>query len=184
MRLKSNIVIAAFTGLASLILIPIIIGISFSSCGIYSFNDVGTIPDSIKTVKVNFIENRAPYVNPQLSPNLTDKLKQKITSQTRLTSTTNDNANWVISGEVRDYSVSTSGVTTNDGRQQASINRLTVSVHVSKLDQLSGKTDEYDVSRSFDFSSNKTLQQAESGLLDEMIRNLTDEIFNRIFSNW
>ncbi|MGZ3916288.1 MAG: LPS assembly lipoprotein LptE [Flavisolibacter sp.] len=162
----------------------LLLNFSFGSCGVYSFNDVGTIPDSIKTVKVNFIENRAPYVNPQLSPSLTDRLKQKTTSQTRLTSTTNDNADWQISGEIRDYSVSTSGVTNTNGRQQASINRLTVSVHITLLDQLANKTQEYDISRSFDFSSDKTLQQAESGLLDEMIRNLTDEIFNRIFSNW
>lgn len=179
MHLRSKIIVSFIIGFAFFI-----INFSFSSCGVYSFNDVGTIPDSIKTVKVNFIENRAPYVNPQLSPNLTDRLKQKITSQTRLTSTTNDNADWQISGEIRDYSVSTSGVTTNNGRQQASINRLTVSVHITLFDQLAGKTQEYDVSRSFDFSSDKTLQQAEAGLLDEMIRNLTDEIFNRIFSNW
>jgi outer membrane lipopolysaccharide assembly protein LptE/RlpB len=179
MRLKSNIVVLFTSALALFVL-----SFGFSSCGVYSFNDVGTIPDSVKTVKINIIENRAPYVNPQLSPILTDRLKQKITSQTRLTSTTNDNADWELSGEIRDYSVSTSGVTNQNGRQQSSINRLTVSVHITKLDQKANKTDEYDVSRSFDFSANQSLQQAEAALLDEMIRNLTDEIFNRIFSNW
>jgi len=179
MRLKYKIAISFISLLAFFIL-----NFTFSSCGVYSFNDVGTIPDSVKSVRINIIENRAPYVNPQLSPNLTEKLKQKITSQTRLTSTTNDNADWELSGEIRDYSVSTSGVTTSNGRQQSSINRLTVSVHITKLDQKSNKTEEYDVSRSFDFSATQSLQQAENALLDEMIRNLTDEIFNRIFSNW
>ena len=180
MRLKYKIAISFISLLAFFIL-----NFTFSSCGVYSFNDVGTIPDSVKSVRINIIENRAPYVNPQLSPNLTDKLKQKITSQTRLTSTTNDNADWELSGEIRDYSVSTSGVTTtNSGRQQSSINRLTVSVHIILLNQLSGLTQEYDVSRSFDFSASQSMQQAENALLDEMIRNLTDEIFNRIFSNW
>jgi hypothetical protein len=179
MRLKSNAVVLFVFALTLFVL-----SFSFSSCGIYSLNDVGTIPDTIRTVRINIIENRAPYVNPQLSPALTDRLKQKITSQTRLSSTTNDNADWELSGEIRDYSVSTSGVTSNNGRQQASINRLTVSVHITKLDQKANKTEEYDVSRSFDFSANQSLQQAEAALLDEMIRNLTDEIFNRIFSNW
>ncbi|HEU0112905.1 MAG TPA: LPS assembly lipoprotein LptE [Flavisolibacter sp.] len=179
MRLHSKIGLSLLTGFAFFIL-----NFSFSSCGIYSFNDIGTIPDSVKTVKINIIENRAPYVNPQLSPTLTDRLKQKITSQTRLASTTNE-AHWEINGEIRDYSVSTSGVSTNNtGRQQASINRLTVTVHITRISHLENKTDEYDVSRSFDFSSSKSLQQAENELLDEMIRNLTDEIFNRIFSNW
>jgi len=49
---------------------------------------------------------------------------------------------------------------------------------------LENKTDEFDVSRSADFSANLSLQQAEGQLLDEMVRNLTDEIFNHIFSNW
>src|SRR5215217_625275 len=178
MRLKSSILFLLSVGLF------FILFFSISSCGFYSFSEKGTIPDSIKTVRVNFIENRAPYVNPQLSPNLTDRLKQKIVRQTRLTSTSNDNAHWEISGEIRDYSVSTSGVTTNNNQSQASINRLTVSVHITLVDQVYNKTQEYDVSRSFDFSANRTLQQAEASLLDEMIRNLSDEIFNRIFSNW
>jgi outer membrane lipopolysaccharide assembly protein LptE/RlpB len=179
MRTRSSIALCI-----SAIFLLILINFSFTSCGVYSFNDVGTIPDSIKTVRVNFIENRAPYVNPQLSPTLTDRLKQKITSQTRLSSTTNDNANWDISGSITDYSVSTSGVTNTNGRAQSSLNRLTVSVHIILNNQLSSHVQEFDISRSFDFDSNKSLQQAEAGLLDEMIRSLTDEIFNRIFSNW
>lgn|SRR5215211_6860777 len=178
MRLKSSILFLLSVGLF------FILFFSISSCGFYSFSEKGTIPDSIKTVRVNFIENRAPYVNPQLSPNLTDRLKQKIVRQTRLTSTSNDNAHWEISGEIRDYSVSTSGVTSNDGRSQASINRLNVSVHIVLFDQLANTTKEYDVSRSFDFSANQSLEQAQNSLLDEMIRNLTDEIFNRLFSDW
>lgn len=156
-----------------------------SGCKVsYGMNDVGTIPDSVKTVRVNFIENRAPYVNPQLSPSLTDKIKQRITSQTRLTSTTGDNAHWEISGNITDYSVSTTGVTSQNGRQQTTINRLTVSVHIVLNKIIDNKVEEYDFSRSFDFDANRSLQAAESALLDEMVRTLTDEIFNRIFSNW
>jgi hypothetical protein len=148
-------------------------------CGVYSFADV-SIPDSIKTVRVNFIENRARYVNPQLSPQLTDRLKQKILNQTRLTQTNNDNAHLDISAEVRDYSVSTSGIS----ERQTQMNRLTVGVHITINNRLSNTTEEHDVSRSFEFNANLSLQAAESQLLEEMIRNLTDDMFNRMFSNW
>lgn len=157
---------------------------SGTGCKVYSFNDVGTIPDSVKTVRINFIENRAPYVNPQLSPALTDRIKQRITSQTRLSNTSSDNAHWDIGGTITDYSVITTGVSAAGGRQQETINRLTVSVRITIFKQLENKTEEFDVSRSFDFSANQSLQAAEANLLDDMIRNLTDEIFNRIFSNW
>jgi hypothetical protein len=40
------------------------------------------------------------------------------------------------------------------------------------------------INRSFDFSATLTLPQAEARLNEEIIRNLTDEIFNRIFSDW
>ncbi len=150
-----------------------------SSCNIYKFRDI-SIPDSIKTVKVNFIENRAPYVNPQLSPRLTDKLRQKIVSQTRLSQTNNDNADWDIKGYVSNYTSSTSGIS----NQQVATNRLTVTVHITLLDQKANKTQEYDISRNFEYSASKSLTQAEAELAEEILRGLSDDIFNRIFSNW
>lgn len=151
----------------------------FVSCKIYKFKDV-SIPVEVKTVKVNYIENHAQYVNPQLSPQLSDKLRQKIVSQTRLSQTNNDNADWEVSGDITSYSVSTSGISA----QQTTTNRLTVSVHISLFKRKDEKTEQYDVTHSFEFSAGKSLHDAESELNDEMIRTLTDEIFNRLFSNW
>ena len=150
-----------------------------NSCKAYSFRDV-SIPDTIKTVKVNFIENRAPYVDPQLSPRLTDKLRQKIVSQTKLSQTNNDNADWVIGGRITNYISSTSGIS----QQQVATNRLTVSVHITRNDQKANKTEEYDISRNFEYSGSMSLQQAQASLGEEIIRGLTDDIFNRLFSNW
>jgi hypothetical protein len=50
--------------------------------------------------------------------------------------------------------------------------------------QLENKKQEFDISRSFEFSARRSLQEAETQLLDEMVRNLTDDIFNRMFSTW
>lgn len=139
------------------------------------------IPAEVKTVKIGFIENRARYINPQLSPKLTDKLLVKITNQTKLIRTNSDDAHYVINGTITNYDGSqTVGVSA----QQASTNRLTVTVHIILKKNLENKIEEFDVSRSFDFSANLTLQQAEGQLLDEVVRNITDEIFNHIFSNW
>src|SRR5262245_46936193 len=80
--------------------------ILFSACGPYTFKDV-SIPPEVKTIKVNFIENRAPYKNPQLSPRLTDQLQQKISNLTRRTVVTTDNADYIISGYISSYNVST-----------------------------------------------------------------------------
>lgn len=145
----------------------------------YSLKDV-SIPPEIKTVRVFFIENKARYINPQLSPKLTDKLRQKIVNQTRLSQTNND-ADYEISGYISDYSVSTSGIS----QQQVASNNLNVTVHIIFKNRQNDKLNfEADVTRNFPFSASKSLTQAEAELNDQIITNLTDEIFNRIFSNW
>jgi flagellar hook-length control protein FliK len=152
---------------------------SSSSCGIYRFTDAA-IPDSIKTIKVNLLENRASYVNPTLSPSLSDKLRQKILSQTKLSQTNNDNADWEISGTITQYAFSTSAIT----GQQASNNRLTVSISIILQDRKVDKTEKHEVSRSFEFRGDQSFQQAEINLAEEMIRTLTDDIFTKLFSKW
>jgi hypothetical protein len=162
-------------------ILPISLSIMLlSACGIYSFRDA-VIPANIKTIKIGFIENKARYVNPQLAPLLTDKLQQKIMSQTKLTRTNNDDAHYQIFATITNYDPSqTVGVSA----QQASTNRLTVTVHVILKKTLENKEQEFDVTRNFDFSANLTLNQAESQLMDDITRNITDDIFNQIFSNW
>jgi len=146
----------------------------------YKFNQVSISPE-IKTVRVQFIENKARYINPQLSPQLTDRLRQKIVSQTKLTQVNNENADYDISGYVSQYDVTTSGIS----NQQVATNRLTVGVTLTLLDRkTSQEPKNITASRSFDFSATLTLPQAEQRLQDEIIRNLTDEIFNKIFSDW
>lgn len=152
--------------------------VSFTGC--YSFKDV-TIPPEIKTAKVNYFTNRASYVNPQFSPALTERIRQKINGQTRLTLVQADDAHYDISGYVTQYMLTTSGVS----NQQASTNRLIVTVHLIFKNRLDEKANfEADLSRNFDFDARLTLQQAEAQKADEIVRNMTDEIFNRIFSNW
>lgn len=164
----------------SYIIVTTVCILSFSSCKIYRFRDVSIDPE-IKTVKVNFIENKARYVNPQLSPQLSDKLRQKINNQTSLTQIQGDDAHYEISGTITDYSVTTSGIS----NQQAASQRLNVTVHIILKNRVNDeKSFEADVSRNFDFSANLSLDQAQAQLTSTIIQNLTDEIFNRIFSNW
>ena len=150
------------------------------SCGIYSFKDA-VIPDNVKTIKIGFIENKARYVNPQLAPMLTDKLQQKIISQTKLTRTNSDDAHYQIFATITNYDP-TQTVGVSD--KQASTNRLTVTVHVVLKKTLDNKEQEFDVSRNFDFSANLSLSQAEAQLMEDIVRNISDDIFNQIFSNW
>lgn len=154
----------------------------FSSCGVYTFHDVSVDYTKIKTAKVDFIGNKARYINPQISPKITDALRQKINSYTKLTLTTNDDANYQISGYINRYDVNLSAISNN----QSVTNRLTVGANITFINAVDNKTDNFTVSRDFDFPATQTLQQAEtSGTFQtDIISQLTDEIFNHIFSNW
>jgi len=175
MKVKLNIKIFA-------ILSFLLITFSFATCK-YSFKDTSPIPADITTFRVNLFGNRARYINPTVAPQLTEKLRQKIISQTRLRETKNDDANYDISGYVSDYSVVTSGV----ANQSAGTNRLNVTFHLifkNTVDPDPAKSFETDLTTNYDFAASLTLQQAESSLMDNILKNVTDAIFNKIFSNW
>jgi hypothetical protein len=158
-----------------------------SSCKIYSFKDV-SIPAEVKSIHLAYIENRARLVNPQLAPALNDALRQKINNQaSRLAQIPTTDADYDITAWVSDYTYSTSGISS----QAASSNRLSVTVHLvlkNHLDPTGKKVApadfEADVTRNWDFNAQTSITDAEQQLLPTITRDLTDEIFNKLFSNW
>ena len=169
------------------VLVVALMILGLSSCKVYSFKDT-SIPPEVKSIHIAYIENRAPLVNPQLAPQLNDALRQKINNQaSRLSQVQGSDADWDVNGWVSGYSYTTSGV----ANQQAASNRLTVTVHIvfkNHLDPTGKKVApadfEADVTRNFDFSANITITDAEAQLIPTVVSNMTDEIFNKLFSNW
>jgi hypothetical protein len=153
---------------------------NYATCK-YSTKDTSPIPTEVKTFRVNYLENKARYVNPTITPQVTEKLKQKIIGQTRLRQTNGDDAHYDISGYLSDYSVTTSGI----ANQSASTNRLNVSFHLIFKNTLDPTKDfEADVTNNYDFNAQKTLTDEEPLVINDIVKNLVDGIFNKIFSNW
>ncbi len=151
-----------------------------SSCK-YGFKDVSPIPDEVKTFRVNPIENKAQYVNTQLAQQLTERARQKILNTTRLRQTNNDDAHYDISGYISQYFTTTISIT----GKTASGNRLNVGFHLSFKNTLDQAKDfESDFVRTYDFDGTLSLTQAEAQLTPKIVSDLSDEIFNKIFSNW
>jgi hypothetical protein len=158
----------------------LLVTFNFATCK-YGFKDIGGLPPEVKTFRVNYFENRAEYKNPQLSPQLTEKLKQKIIGTTRLRQSNDDDAHYDISGYVSGYFTSTTGISGTN----TSLNRLTANFHLIFKNTLDEKKNfEADVTYSIDFDANLSLSLVEQSKGDEISRNLTDAIFNKIFSNW
>jgi hypothetical protein len=154
-----------------------------SSCSVrYSTSGASISPD-VKTVSIQYFQNRAPIVYPPLSQNFTDELKDKFMSSTAL-KVVSGNGDLSFEGEITDFSTKPMDINQND---VASQNRLTISVKVkfvNSKDQ-TGKSDfEKTFSRFEDYSSTQTLSDVESDLSAKIIEQLILDIFNQAVVNW
>ncbi len=165
----------------------LVVALAASSCHVYSFKDT-SIPPEVKSIHLAYIENRARLVNPALAPALNDAIRLKINNQaSKLAQIEASDADYDVTAYISDYGYSTSGIS----NQQASSNRLSVTVHIvfkNNLDPTGKKVPpanfEADVTRNFDFPATTSITDAEASLLPTITSNLTDEIFNKLFSNW
>ena len=102
------------------------------SCNIYSFT--GASYGDAKTVSIYNFPNHAPLINPALSQQLTEKLKDRFVSQTPLT-LIEQRGDLEFKGEISDYKTQPMGITAGE---TAANNRLTITVKVEFMN----KTDE------------------------------------------
>lgn len=152
-----------------------------SSCGIYSFSGTSIQPD-VHTITINYFEYRALQVNPTLSNDLTEALRQRFRQMTSLEQVDMD-GDLEITGEVTGYTVSPSSVTADEVAAQ---NRLTVTVRVSFMnrkypeDDFEGST----FSGYADYDSTQSLDAVQSTLCAEIIEKLVEDIFNATVAQW
>jgi hypothetical protein len=150
-----------------------------ASCGVYSFT--GAKIDG-KTIYFQVLENRARNIQPALSATLTQKIRERILSQTGLAPVNTAEADYNISGAITNYDVSVTGVS---GTQTASQNRLTITIQIEFKNQMDDKANfEQSFSRFRDYDATLSLQQVENKLIEEIGNELADDIFNKAFVNW
>ena len=174
MRLKaffSTLAAMAFTILSA----PL-----FQSCGIYSFSGTSIQPD-VHTVTINYFEYKALRVNPSLSNDITEALKDQFQRLTRLEQVDID-GDLEITGEITGYDVRATAVTADEVAAQ---NRLTVTVKIYFTNR---KYPEDDFEKSFsayaDYDSMQSLDSVEATLCEDIIDTLIEDIFNATVANW
>jgi hypothetical protein len=139
-----------------------------------------SIPPDVSTVAVATFTNNAPIIQPTLAQEFTIALQDRFTGQTRLR-LKEGNADLMFSGEIRGYSIapiSASGAT-------ATQNRLTVSVFVKYENQVHPERSwEENFSSYADYDASVDLSAVERSLLDQIIKQLSQDIFNKALGNW
>lgn len=160
----------------------VVIMATFNSCTV-KFNGA-SIPVDMKSINVDFFENTAQLVVPNLSQQFTEELKNRIRTQTRLSITQGD-ADAMLDGRITGYDIRQLTLSDNEVLTEGS-SRLTITVSAKYTNNLNPKQSfEESFTRFRNFSlAGRSLQSIEPQLIREINVELTEDIFNRAFAQW
>ncbi len=164
-----------------LFILPLLILFAFGGCKLnYSFTG-GNVDPKIKTVSVIYFPNVASIVQPTLSQSLTEALRDKFSSQTKLTLVSKD-GDLNIEGSITGYATTPVAI---QGNETAALNRLTITISVKFTNKIDEKMNfEQTFSRYEDYHSNLSLASVELSLIKDIDDQLVDDIFNKAVVNW
>lgn len=161
-------------------LLAVIILVCYGCKISYSFSGASISPD-VKTISIQYFQNRASLVQAGLSQNLTDALIDKCKAQTNL-SFVNDIGDVNFEGEITDYNTRPLTVSAD---AQAATNRFTITVKVKFTNSIDPDLSyEQSFSRYEDYDSAFSLGDVEDSLSQKIIELLVEDIFNKAFVNW
>ena|SRR5690606_6182662 len=153
-------------------------------CGVkYSFTG-GSIPKDMKTYTVLFFENIAPMVYTTLSQDFTEGLKERIRTQSSL-SQVNSDGDAIFEGTITNYSITPASVQAG-GIDRAANSRLTITVKVKYTNRLdeTGESNFEETFTQFKEFPGSDVTSYEAALNQDLIKMLTEDVYNRAFANW
>lgn len=151
--------------------------------GCYSFKGI-SIPPSANTFYVKDFTLRANNAPAQIDQIWSEALRAKIRNESRLTYN-EQNPDIEFEGSISTYTVQ--GTAPQEGNTVA-LNKLTIAVSVKYINNTGdgGKEDEWTQNFSFfkDFDATLDLNSVEEGFIEEIFEQLTENVFNKAFTNW
>ena len=162
---------------------------ALSGCSVAFNLTGGTVDPRLQTLSVEQFGNEAPIVVPFLAIEVTNQLQDRFLSQSRLSLTTGA-ADIQISGRITNYSISPVAITaTNSPNPQdqfaASQNRLTIAISVNFENNIDpNESWEQSFSGFVDFNSELDFASIERDQVDEILEQITQDVFNRSIGKW
>ena len=164
------------------ILIAIISSICLLSCTIsYKFNGTVINYDIIKSIAVKDFTNQAAMVYAPLASTFNEGLKDVYTKQTRL-DLVEANGDLELEGEITGYDIAPMSVTSNASSAET---RLTLRVKVRYTNNTNHEEDferTYSAYRNFD--SSQLITDVQDALIEELVEEICDHIYNDTVANW
>jgi hypothetical protein len=148
-----------------------------------SLIDTGGMPEEWKTFTLKTLENKAPNTPLSYAALLSEKTKDAIQNNTRLMlNPVNGAGELSIEGVITSYQIVPVALQEGDNSQK---NRLSVSVEFSIFVSVPNEDKITLTSTRFvDYESSTDLASAENELLEEINKQITQDLINKLMSNW
>lgn len=152
------------------------------SCFTMKYSTTGaSIPPEAQTVSIQYFQNQAPLVEPNLGQQLTDALKDYIQANSNLI-IVNGTGDVDFEGTITGYEIKPIAIVAGD---LASKNRFTITVRMKFNCYVNPELDfESSFSRYEDYDSNQDFENVKIQLTDDIQELLMEDIFNSAFVNW
>ena len=161
-------------------IITIIVYIVLISCNIYSFSGA-SISNDVKSFSVDYINSQT--TNSIFFKSINNrKLQTLILNQTDLSLEEKSIADLNFKGTIIKYEIKPIAITSNETTAK---NRLTINL---KLEYVNNKNKDLNYTSTFtryrDFESSVNFSDVELVLIEEITKELAEDIFNKAFVNW
>jgi hypothetical protein len=148
----------------------------------YSFNGGAIDYSKYKSISISDFPNNAELVNPTLSQTFTEALRDKYSRQTKL-DVLKQGGDMHLEGEIVGYQLEAMAISADS---YAAETKLTLTINVRFTDSKNPENDvndtHYTASQLFD--SNKMLRDVEPELVDLLVKEIVDKIYNDTVAKW
>lgn len=147
----------------------------------YKFNGASIDYSKVKTIQIADFPIRSSYVWGPMGPMFNNELKDIFASHTRLTQVKR-NGDLKIEGEITQYSQRNKSVSSEGYSAQT---ELSITVNVRFTNNTNHNEDfEKQFTATSSYETTQSLSSVQEELVREMVKDLTDQIFNATVANW
>ncbi|EFM03025.1 LptE family protein [Hoylesella marshii] len=153
-----------------------------SACKVsYTFNGASIDYTKTRTITIVDFPIRSSYVWGPMAPLFNNQLKDQFASHTRLVQVKR-NGDLQIEGEIIQYQQRNKGVSSEGYSAQT---ELSITVNVRFINKTNHKQDfERQFTATSSYETTRSLNSVQEQLVGQMVKDLTDQIFNATVANW
>jgi len=167
----------------NLYVLPAVIAlVILAACSVsYKFNGASINYSKTKTIQIADFPIRSSYVWGPMGPIFNNQLKDMFANHTRLIQVRR-NGDLKIEGEITQYTQRNKGVSSQGYSAQT---ELSMTVNVRFTNNTNHKEDfERQFTATKSYETTQSLNAVQEELVTQMVKELTDQIFNATVANW